>query len=247
MAPYEGKPGLCVIINNMVFQEHAGLPDGKKDEESLQVLFTTLGFDVKIHQNLIAQEMIRKVESYSKMQHKGVFFLIILSHGTLVNNKDAVLGTDGEAVEIHYLESFFHATNCPSLHGVPKIFLIDACRGGKKEKGFTPKLTQSGGITTKSSATSLTSLTNTTSGTDSGHFVIVYASTYGNVAYYARNRGSHLTQTFVRVTTEASPDKTFTKIIQEVKARIQRSVHGHQTVESVDRLTRDYFIKRYFY
>ena len=231
-----------MIINNMVFTQARGLPGGKKDEESLKVLFTTLGFDVKIHQNLTGNEIIRKVESYGKMQHEGVFFLIILSHGTLVNNRDAVLGTDSESVEIHYLESFFHGTNCPSLHGVPKIFLIDACRGSQHEKVFKPKTAVS--MATKSSCTSSSRPDSPVPGTDSGHFVIVYASTYGNVAFTNTHGGSHLTQTFVRVTTEASSDKSFTKIIQEVKARVQRS-NVHQTVESVDRLTSDYFIKRY--
>ena len=98
-----------MIINNMVFKQGIhGLPEGKNDEDSLNVLFTTLGFDVSIHQNLTGREMINKVESYSRKEHKGVFFLVILSHGTLVNNRDAVIGTDNESVEIHYLESFFH-------------------------------------------------------------------------------------------------------------------------------------------
>ena len=230
-----------MITNNMVFTRTRGLPSGKEDEDSLKVLFTTLGFDVRTHQNLTANEMKCEVQSYGRMQHNGVFFLIILSHGTLVDNKEAVLGTDSETIEIHYLESFFHASNCPSLHGVPKIFLIDACRGSQQEKAFKPKLT--GGTATKSSGTSLTHLSSAVPGTDSAHFAIVYASTYGNVAY-TTNRGSHLTQTFVRVTTEASPDRTFIEIIQEVKTRIQAS-NTRQTVEVVDRLNRPYYIKRF--
>ena len=225
----------------MVFTHESGLPGGKRDEESLKVLFTTLGFEVKTHQNLTGNEMTRKVESYSRIEHNGVFFLVILSHGTLSNNIDAVIGTDSEPVEIRCLESFFYASNCPSLHGVPKIFMIDACRGNRQERVFKPKTAS--GMATKSSGTSLTQQDSAVPGTDSGHFIIVYASTHGNVAF-TTNSGSQLTQTFVRVTTEASPDKSFTKIIQEVKARVQRS-NAHQTVESVDRLTRDYFIKRY--
>ena len=131
--PYDVKPGICVIINNMKFTQGKNLPAAKKDEDRLLVLFKTLDFDVRIHQNLTAQEMTTVVRSYSTMQHEGVFFLIILSHGTLLENIEAVAGTDGESVTIHQLKTFFHANNCPSLRGVPKIFFIDACRGSQEE------------------------------------------------------------------------------------------------------------------
>ena len=86
------------------------------------------------------------------------------------------------------------ASNCPSLHEIPKIFLVDACRGNRQERVFHPKST--GSMATKSSDISLSRHASTESGTDSGHFVIVYASTHGNVAYTS-HRGSQLTQTFV--------------------------------------------------
>lgn len=240
MIPYEVQPGLCAIINNMISTSGNHLPAGKKDEESLYVLFKTLEFDVRIHRNLTAQGMIDKVQSYGRMKHTGVFFLIILSHGGLVDNKEVVTGTDCKPVEIRALECFFYATNCPSLHRVPKIFVIDACRGGKKESIYKSKDTDC--TATKSAMASQPSAV---PGTDSGHFAILYASTYGNVAYITKN-GSRLTQTFVRVTSEASLDKTFIQITQEVKTRIQASGVG-QTAELVDRLNHAYYIKRYMY
>ena len=239
--PYDVQPGLCVIINNTEFTRGASpLPQGKKDEKSLHVLFKTLGFDLKIHQNLTAQEMIHRVQSYSKIQHEGVFFLIILSHGALVSNKEVVLGTDCKPVEIHELETFFHASNCHSLYEVPKIFLIDACRGDKKESAFKPQRTCG---MAKHLDPSLPGHASTAPGTDSADFAILYASTYGNVAYVTK-RGSQLTQTFVKVTSEASLDKTFIDIIQEVQTRIRAS-NFHQTVELVNRLNQPYYIKRF--
>ena len=76
----------------MVFKKGAALPDGKKDEQDLAALFLTLGFDVRIHENLTGKEMVHKVESYSKMEHNGVFFLILLSHGSSVKGRSAVTG-----------------------------------------------------------------------------------------------------------------------------------------------------------
>ena len=231
--PYDVRPGLCVIINNMHFENGSHLPAGKKDEESLHVLFKTLGFDVRIHQNLTAQGMTDKAQSYGKMKHTGVFLLIILSHGGLVDNKEVVSGTDCRAVEIRNLERFFYASNCPSLRGVPKIFLIDACRGSQEEPIYTLKVSDV--IPTESACTKAVSVT------DSGHFAILYASTYGNVAFIT-DKGSRLTQTFVEVTLEASSDKTFVQITREVKTRLASD--AHQTAELVDRLNHAYYIKR---
>ena len=81
---------------------------------------------------------------------------------------------------------------------------------------------------------------------DTSDFLLVhvYASTRRHVAF-ATSGGSRLTQTFIEVTKEAADDKTITKIIQEVKVRVEE--HGQQTVESVNSLTRDYFIRRYMH
>ena len=51
-----------MIINNMKFQNTSlkELPEGKEGEQGLAALFITLGFDVKIHENLTAEEMVRK-------------------------------------------------------------------------------------------------------------------------------------------------------------------------------------------
>ena len=233
-------------MNNMEFPNPiAPLPAGKEDEQSLYVLFKILAFDVRIHRNLTAQEMVDKADHYRKMKHKGVFFLIILSHGSLVKHEEIVVGTDGDIVSVNYLESLFHANNCPSLHGVPKIFMIDACRGGQQERAFESQHKNMHSVAKHSDIWSPDqySLAGEQPGTDSANFAILYASTHGNVSYIT-GKGSQLTQTFVEVTSEASLDKTFIQIVQEVQTRIQDS-RMHQTVELVDRLNRPYFIKRF--
>ena len=230
-----------MIINNTDFKHENDLPGGGEDEEDLLKLFFRLRFEVKIHRNLTAQEMMRKADFYGGIEHKGIFFLIILSHGTLVGNQEVIIGTDGKPVMMNDIERFFHARKCPTLHKVPKIFLIDACRGDKREEVFYPPSPHD---TMVSRSARQTRHNSTVPTTDSSDILLVYAATRGHVAY-TTYRGSRLTQTFIEVTTEAADDKPITKIIQEVKARVQESDHGHQTVESVDRLTRNYFIKRY--
>ena len=76
-----------MIINNTNFKHEETIPGGGEDEQDLFKLFFSLRFEVKIHRNLTAKEMMRKAEFYGGIEHKGVFFLIILSHGTLVDNR----------------------------------------------------------------------------------------------------------------------------------------------------------------
>jgi hypothetical protein len=220
----------------MEFEQLDRLPGGKKDEERMAVLCAALGFNVKIHRNLTGEEISRTVKSYGSKQHNGAFFLILLSHGTSVNNRPVVAGTDGTLVVVNELERFFYASNCKLLHGKPKIFLIDACRGSQKEKTTSV-------MTTKESSTSLRSLGHLDSietRSDSADFLIIHASTDGNAALTS-NEGSYLTQMFVEVTSEA--DKT--KSLRDIITRVREILNTHQTVESIDRLIRKYLIKRY--
>ena len=212
----------------MVFKKASKLTNGKKDEQNLAALFITLGFNVKIHENLTAKEMVQKVEFYGRKQHTGAFFLVILSHGRLVDNKEAVLGTDCTPVTINRLQTFFSAGNCSSLDGVPKIFMIHvgACQGSQ------PVLTEPA----DSMAT---------------HFMIihvqchVHASSQENVASTEsdHDQGDTCTctfsQTFVEVIKNADPSTPFATMVQEI-----RESNSDHTVNFVDTLSRDYFIKR---
>ena len=228
----------------MDFAQGASLLGENEEEEKLLVLFTALGFDVKIHRNLTGKEILDTVQSYGVRQHSGAFFLVILSHGTSINHRPAVLGTDGTPVVVNDLESFFYASKCKSLNGKPKIFLIDACRSSQEEKTFNPASTS--GMITKESSTSLSHLERVEIRSDSVDFLIVYAATDGHVAF-ATDKGSYLTQAFVKVTSKADETDSLQEIIRKVKVEVHdQDRTAHQTVESIDRLTHKYLIKRYF-
>ena len=227
---YECDPGLCVIMNNTVFNtpQLGELEGGKKDEEDLKKLFKKLGFTVMVHKNLTAEKMKSTAEGYSHMKHSGVFFLIILSHG---GEGDVVYGTDGNEVEVHQLKELFYATKCPSLAGIPKIFMIDACRGSRNERVYRPE-TKSATKSSKRRA----------SVTDSADVYTIFASTRGTTAGIDSELGSHLTRNFVDIVTKATYEKNFEEIMIKVKRHIQ-SIKT-QTAETTSTLTKDYYIKR---
>ena len=217
-------------MNNTVFnkpQLHE-LKGGKKDEKKLEKLFKELGFTVMVHQNLTAEKMKSTAEGYSRMTHYGVFFLIILSHG---GEGDVVYGTDGKKVEVDQLKELFYATNCPSLAGIPKIFLIDACRGSRNEGVYHSE--------TKS-ATKSTNFSNTF--TDSADFYTIFASTRGTTAGIDPVQGSLLTRNFVDIIREADRGKKFVEIMTSMKGRIHET--KIQTAEINSTFTKFYYIKR---
>ena len=229
---YKCSSGLCVIMNNMKFNPSAKLSElkgGKRDEEKLKKLFKKdLGFTVMVHKNLTAEKMKSTAEGYSRMKHHGVFFLIILSHG---GEGDVVYGTDGKKVEVHQLKELFYATNCPSLADIPKIFMIDACRGSRSERVYRPE--------TKSATKSPN---RGGSYTDSVDFYTIFASTRGTTAAIHPVQGSNLTKNFVEVIRGANHSKKFDELMTSVKRRIHRT--KKQTAEITSTLTKFYYIKR---
>ena len=234
----------------MEFEDPKTFPNldgGKEDVEALKKFFSNLQFTVEVHPNLNAHFMRKHVEEYSQMKHKGVFILIILSHG---GEGDVVYGTDIGEVKVHELQEYFHTTKCASLAGVPKVFLIDACRGGNHEKVHMHRVARGLSNTSYHSVKGIT---------DSADFMTVYASTHGNVAYMHTNgsgkSGSYFTQTLVEVMEEADENKEFNEIITEVRSRIQENYKTEgdeaeakgQTVQASSTLLRLYYIKRFVF
>lgn len=52
-----------------------------------------------------------------------VFVLVILSYG----GKGTVMCSDGKPFPIQDILDLFSTENCPSMAGVPKLFLLQAC------------------------------------------------------------------------------------------------------------------------
>ena len=64
----------------------------------------------------------------SRLQQVDSFALAILSHG---EHNDMVIGTDCQRkVKVTDIFKIFGLGNCPFLRGKPKLFIINACRGG---------------------------------------------------------------------------------------------------------------------
>lgn len=124
--------GLVFLINNEHFQNCSPRDGTNCDEENLKKLFTSLHFEVIVKKDLTAEEIKNETESITKhdrIKESDCFIFIILSHG----NKKGICGTDGVPVSMTTLTEMFQPKNCPELNEKPKMFLVQACRGKKKE------------------------------------------------------------------------------------------------------------------
>nr|6PDQ_A Chain A, Ancestral Effector Caspase-3/6/7 [Homo sapiens]6PDQ_D Chain D, Ancestral Effector Caspase-3/6/7 [Homo sapiens] len=129
------RRGLCLIINNKNFDRKTGMKTRNgtdKDAENLEKTFKSLGFEVKVYNDLTAEEMQETLQEVSKEDHSDsdCFVCVLLSHG----EEGLVYGTDGK-IEIQELTSLFKGDKCQSLVGKPKLFFIQACRGDELDSG----------------------------------------------------------------------------------------------------------------
>ncbi|KAL3988097.1 5-hydroxytryptamine receptor 3 [Sarotherodon galilaeus] len=149
--------GLCVIINNENFLDGSQRRGTGKDAQSLAEVFRWLGFRVLMCKDLTKDQMdqaltfVASLADMSQLQkfrlkewdgssfvapqqaleHGDAFICSILSHG----GKGVVLGTDRNPLSIKEITRKFRGCDQSVLTGKPKVFLIQACQGGKLQRG----------------------------------------------------------------------------------------------------------------
>ncbi len=123
------KRGICLIINNIKFENLPERHGAQIDEEMLKDLFgNELSFVVEIKKNLCRKKITEVVDDFSTLNHQqfDAFVCIIMSHG---NHQESIFCTKGKKVRVEDIMVEFNGKNCPSLLNKPKLFFIQACRG----------------------------------------------------------------------------------------------------------------------
>ncbi len=160
--------------------------------------------------------MLQQMETYSNIDHEGVFVLSIIGQG----NHNMVYCSNGQAMEISKLAAFFNSTNCPSLNGKEKIFLVDTCYRNE-QKSFQPMYMRE------------------SFNDDIDDSIAVCTCTCTN----SSKKESIFTEKFIREATEAKSDEDFFDTLTRVKEEVQKS-EKTQTIEVVNKLQRPYYYKR---
>ncbi|XP_077054490.1 caspase b-like [Siphateles boraxobius] len=130
---------LALLITNIRFKHLPYRQGAERDEENMEWLLTALGYSVEKCTDLTGQEIADRVKNFaarSEHQDSDSTFVVMMSHGTRIENKDAISGFN--YIEGKYADEFFfvdgifshlNSQKCPALINKPKVILIQACRG----------------------------------------------------------------------------------------------------------------------
>ncbi|KAK2909478.1 hypothetical protein Q8A67_005315 [Cirrhinus molitorella] len=129
------RKGSALLITNTRQRQGAEI-----DEANMEWLLEALGYSVEMHTDLSGEAIKRAVKKFSKRhEHRDAdsTFVVIMSHGARIDNKDAILGVnfDKNPDDVFFVEEIFsnlNSVNCPALINKPKVILIQACRGGQE-------------------------------------------------------------------------------------------------------------------
>ncbi|XP_017794867.1 PREDICTED: caspase-1-like isoform X2 [Habropoda laboriosa] len=125
------KRGKCVIFNQKLFEEGNGEPriGTEHDVNAISSTFGALGFEIEVHTDLYWYEVNDEIDKLSQDNHKDCdcICIFILTHG----ERGGRLYAKDASYPFLAIWRPFTADNCPSLFGKPKLFFIQACKGGR--------------------------------------------------------------------------------------------------------------------
>ncbi|XP_048050916.1 caspase b-like [Megalobrama amblycephala] len=137
------RKGLALLITNIKFKHLEKRNGAEEDEKNMEWLLEALGYRVEKHRNLCGWQIDDEVKEFAELpDHKDSdsTFVVIMSHGERINNKDAIAGVnhdpENNTSDVFYVDDIFthlNSVNCPALIDKPKVILIQACRGEHTE------------------------------------------------------------------------------------------------------------------
>ncbi|XP_056346764.1 caspase-6 isoform X2 [Oenanthe melanoleuca] len=127
------RRGVALIFNHERFNWRLMLKDRRgttEDSNNLKRSLTDLGFEVRIFDDLNAEDVQKKIDEASVDDHSNAdcFVCVFLSHGV----DDHIYAFD-DKIKIQTITDMFRGDKCQSLVGKPKIFIIQACRGDRHD------------------------------------------------------------------------------------------------------------------
>ena len=214
--------GKLVILNYSKFLQSSSLHNyprngSEKDVERLKYVFLKLGFIVELFENMTTSETMAIItESASNSNEKlSCYFLAILSHG-----KENEFFTADGTLQLTKMAALFQKSK---LAGIPKIFLIQACRG------FLPMESYDGYEKTKYEESS--SRYNFVSLPTEEDVVYAFATAFGFRSFRNTTKGSWFIQTMCDVIVENASKMDFLRMLTKVNAKI--SLRKSKTIDDL--------------
>ncbi|NXI07391.1 CASP8 protein, partial [Irena cyanogastra] len=218
--------GYCLILNNYIFKNPRYNREGTlQDGEAVKSVFKWLQFETVEYMDLEGKKLYEVVKEYSKKDHRNMdcFVCFIFSHG----EKDKIKGVDDECVNIEDIVSCFTGTNCPSLAGKPKVFIIQACQGSARHPSVAVEADSSGHL--EVDASPLTSIP------DKADILIGMATVEDYLSYRSRKNGSVYIQSLCEKMKLLCPRRVdLTSILTEVNNEVAgRELEGSKQMPKI--------------
>ena len=202
--------GIAVVINNFKF--HSTVPGedplperrgSQVDEQNLRVTWEYLRYDVQILRNLTSAQLISQLKAIALQSHEKYdsFVCCILSHGY----PDGVYGTDSKPVKMDDIASLFKGNVCPTLINKPKLFFIQADRGGNEDMGVLIQGDEDKGVPVQKGAKGGPDDALNHSLPSEADFLFGYATPPGNVSWRSPRYGSWYITKLCEVFVDYSP------------------------------------------
>ena len=129
------KPhGLCLIVNNVDFENLRRRGGSDVDAKKLDELFTKFQYKVKMVRNQTSKQLKETLTQFARLNDHGMadsVVVCLLSHGL----EGQIFGVDEVLVSIPNLLALFNGYAAKDLIGKPKMFFIQACRGSDFDQG----------------------------------------------------------------------------------------------------------------
>ncbi|EGV93647.1 Putative caspase-14-like protein [Cricetulus griseus] len=205
-----------------VIQDRLGT---QQDVAALGELCQAMGFKVTLRTDPTAQAFWEELVQFRERldTHKGPVscaLVALMAHG---GPQGQLLGADGREVQSEMLVQ--ELSCCQALRGRPKVFLLQACRGGNRDPGVGSRalpwykrwLRAPPAIPTQADVLQVHVDAPGSSG--QADILTVYAAAEGCVAYRDEEKGSDFVQTLVEVI-RANPGGDLIELLTEVNRRV---------------------------
>jgi hypothetical protein len=250
------KRGIALVINIRTYNPNPlNLGERKwsePDVENLKQSLQYLEFDLRLHENLEANEIRDEIQKIADFDHtdSDCFLCVVMSHG----NGDKIMASDSE--EISFEEIMKPIKSCSSLENKPKLFFFQACRGDKEMEAKNQR--PDSGVSTTSGHEITDHINETSSNKNNNNNktyalkqntkieaesdLLVYYSTIPNhYSYGTEAQGTFFIKSLCKELNEAYKNLPNNLKLLEMSVNINKSVRdkGMQLAEPMHRLMAD--------